>query len=285
MNTEAKFKILLLLTGVSFILFVVYATTPSYTLTKTEIKASQKFCELNSTQSETLDVFLLNEYSSERFLDTFCHNNLLKKFYRRINTSWDKSGYFKNLSELYKAEPELLISSQQSIITSILKDKTKYTPIANYPDYKSSFISLHSKPNLSNMYFLDKIIGLVKHPSSLSGNRYPIKALYEAGVDLKKLDIRYYESHSELRNALMNKEVHVIGSYFNQELDSNRFPSAYSLELDYMIDGPTWYLKTSLLNTSVGCLINEYIKKMAKTNPSSYFKQLKIVTHQKCMEK
>lgn len=142
--------------------------------------------------------------------------------------------------------------------------------IGQYPDYEAFFIATAEKPRLEKDYFLDKRIGLLDYPTSRSGHIAP-KSIFQAlDINENALDIRYFNSHSELRHKLLSGEVDVIASYWSEN-DEKTLSSSYITQIKQTFSGVRWYLKAAKKNVDLLCEAQRAITFAGKQHYSSYY--------------
>lgn len=143
-------------------------------------------------------------------------------------------------------------------------------PISSYSDYEAYFIALREKPQLTKEYFLDKKIGLLDYPTSRSGHIAPKSTFKELDINEAALDIHYYNSHHELREKLIQGEVDIIASYWNNN-DAETLSSSYITRIELTFSGVKWYLKNAAKNQDLNCVAQQAIKLAGQLHHSNYY--------------
>jgi hypothetical protein len=148
-----------------------------------------------------------------------------------------------------------------------------FTPIASHPNYSAYFIALREKPRLNKEYLLGKRIGLLDYPSSRSGHILPKTVLQKLGLTNSNVDIVYYNSHQDLRRALLAGEVDIISSYWAEE-DDKKLSRNYAVPLQESVSGMQWFLKMETENTDLFCATQAVVHKLAVDHPRPYYKTI-----------
>jgi len=224
------------------------------------------------TSLENGETFLMhgwNKFNVSLLMKFLCSDSRIAQKYSVIKGQW-RHHKAKNLSELSKSY-DLIVSKPSFINMEDVKAVANYHPIASYKSYPSYFINNTGETiKLTNKYFDKKKVGLLVHPRSFSGRIEPMNSLRSAGINLNFIEFSYYNSHQELRSALLNNKVDVIGSFWSKEDESN-LKSKGRLLLQKSVDPSTWYLTS--VDGDTECAVVEAIKKLGSSE-SGYFSNL-----------
>jgi hypothetical protein len=96
------------------------------------------------------------------------------------------------------------------------------------------------------------------------------------GADPRSLDIRLYRRHSELRNALLNGDVDLIATFWDESSEDSEL-SRFNRQFLNQAQGIHWYIDRSLVGTPIHCLAEEVIRKRAEGQDSPYFAKLELI--------
>ena len=209
--------------------------------------------------------------------DFLCKKSTLTPEINKVILQWnqDDINHVSTLSEmrydLVALKPDRLSSEQFKLLSN-------YVKVADYKSYSSYLISRTNQPIMSYLYLADQTIGLLSKKTSFSGNIIPLSFFRRNNINLKNLSIKYFPSHSALRKALKNNEVSVIASYWQDDSDRKRFPTAKLLKLPYDIEPHSWYLNRDYIGTTVHCSVEYALRYQAQKASSTYFKDINIVT-------
>ena len=150
------------------------------------------------------------------------------------------------------------------------------TLIASHPNYSAFFISQREKPLLEKEYLLGKRIGLLDYPSSRSGHIVPKTILQNLGLTENNVNIVNFNSHKDLRRALLAGEVDIISSYWAEE-DAQILSKNYATPLLKSVSGMQWFLKMQMQNTDLLCAMQSVVKDIADSHARPYYKTLVLV--------
>jgi len=218
------------------------------------------------------EAFLMHgwtKFNVSQLMKILCSDSRLAQKYSIIKGQW-RHHNAKNLSILAKPY-DLVVSKPSYINMEDVKAVVNYHPVASYKSYPSYFInSTGEKIKLTNRYFYEKKVGLLKNPRSYSGRVEPMNSLRRAGINLNLIQFSYYNSHQELRGALLNNKVDVIGSFWSKE-DKSLLNSKGKLLLNRSVDPSTWYLTS--VDGDTECAVVEAINKVSSSQ-SGYFSNL-----------
>lgn len=255
--------------------------------------AATFFCEKNIQNAHTeypkIKIFVPSSFIADDLCHRFSSSTALTKNFSSVHTEWNLSALeleqsiFEQRFDLLEVRPENI-----DIINA------GYRKIAYYPSYEAYLISIHSMPELNAAYLTGKTIGLLQNINSRSGYRVPINLISKI-IDPKDLTIKRYGSHDELRKALENSEVDLIGSFWGEK-DIKERASWYALEIIKIPNGMSWFLTERFFdNQEVRCeIINHLVflarkikekdvENYAKNKLSdSYFADLEVVPEAKC---
>ena len=212
--------------------------------------------------------------------DEVCNDSVVNKQFSRVKSFWGVSDV-KTIELIGKGVANLALV-KENIMSALRAEETHgYTKIATYPNYQAYFIALREKPRLDKAYLLDKSIGLINYPTSRSGHIIPKQLLSDLGLSLKRLNIVYASSHSQLRQLLAEGKVDIISSYWQKE-DELRFSSNYRTAVASPVSGSSWYLKLSEQNNDLLCASQLILKRFSESQDLSYYQNLNLVPFPAC---
>jgi len=230
--------------------------------------------QINRENQKTLKVYDFSLYTGSDFLKALYEAPEIQQKFGVVRIQWRREE-MEGLQQLNTHPYDLLVIKQSWMQKTSLDVIARYTEIASYQTYSGYLIAMNEPPQLTATYLEGKRLGLLDNPTSMSGHLVPRSALHEAGIEEQILMIRYYKAHSELRTALLNKEVDLIGSYWNED-DKKLFNIANRLEIKSDIGGSKWYLSPKLIDTPAHCAIVRILKKRADESKNAYFKKIQI---------
>ncbi|MCD2452398.1 hypothetical protein GO003_018590 [Methylicorpusculum oleiharenae] len=249
----------------------------------------EKYIQNGYPQYPKIKIFVPSSFIADDLCDRFSSNAALTKNFSSVHAEWNLSALelgqsiFEQRFDLLEVRPDDI-----DIIN------TGYQKIAYFPPYEAYLISIHSMPELNAAYLMGKTLGLLQNINSRSGYRVPINLISKI-IDPKELTIKRYGSHEELRKALENSEVDLIGSFWGEN-DIKGRPSWHALEIIKIPNGMSWFLTKRLFdNQEVRCEIINHLEFLARKNkkedaesyikdklPDPYFADLEIVPEAKC---
>ncbi|MEW9799359.1 hypothetical protein [Alteromonas sp. CYL-A6] len=225
-----------------------------------------------STNSESLTVYMTDATLTSSLTEALCDNPVVKRQFGDVSVfigqnDYDTFRYINHgIADLALIKGNILRAFEADAIYG-------YERIASYPDYSAYLISLREKPTLSKEYLLGKIIGLLDYPSSRSGHSVPKKVLTRLGLTDNSVNLQYYNSHQELRRALLAGEVDIISSYWGAG-DDAILSKNYITPLTTDVSGMEWYLKLPSRNTDLTCAIQAILSDIAAQHPNSYYQNV-----------
>jgi hypothetical protein len=247
-----------------------------------DVVVNQLSCSLDNEKSKIFEAIVFGESQASRLLSTFCGDVSFKQSYGGIKVSWSTYRQTLDVEKLSKGGFGLFVSSEMSTNKEGVTDQNNYMPIVKYGDSWAYLISKDKNIAVTSSYLKGKKIGLVNKAYSLLGQAIAIKYLVANRIDVSSLDIRYYPSHGHLRKALQSNEVDIISSYFDEKDDPSRLGVTHRIRLDPIVTGFSWYTKTELINTPVGCKIYDFLESERKNSRQDYFKNFTVLTQQTC---
>jgi len=225
----------------------------------------------DSTNPETFRVYVTDGKIADIISDLLCQNSVLRRQFGAVETILGQSDYDTFRSINYGIADLALVKS--NVIEAFKASTTQnLQSIASYPDYSAYFIAMREKPLLTKEYLLDKRIGLLDYPTSRSGHIAPKSVFQSLGLNENAMTIKYYNSHSELRDMLVAGEVDIISSYWSNS-DTDRFSASYATQIDESVRGLRWYLKSATNNPDLSCALQEVIALTGQQHHSTYYKQ------------
>jgi len=209
-----------------------------------------------------------------------CDDSVVNKQFGLVKSYWGVTDV--NTIQIIGKGIATLALVKENIMDALKAEETHgYKKIAIYPNYQAYFIARTEKPVLEKSYLLDKTIGLINYPTSRSGHIIPKQVLSDLGLSLKRLNIVYASSHSQLRKLLAEGKVDIISSYWQQE-DENNFSANYRTAVSSPVSGSSWYLKLSEQNNDLLCASQLILQRFSEKQSRSYYQNLTLVPYQIC---
>ena len=231
--------------------------------------ANSVVCDTQSQIEPSLVIYAEWPSKGEVFTKHICEWPQIKRRYGQVIYYWALDDIDFTVL-LRSGDVALAYGRPHQFDDKIVAKTIGYTRIVSFPSYTWAFIETQ-KLNLNEAKsFAELQIGLLKGEKSRSGYLEPLTRLRQLGLRLKDLRVKYFASHNDLRTALMNGEVDVIGSYWNDELQQ-RFPQAIA-HFGGGVSGTAWYAQTNFLSTNVACEFQELILAMGRTSDAKYWR-------------
>lgn len=226
----------------------------------------------------TLTVRALAERQGEALCNELRSLSILSDSFSNIHVNWQLSDAPLGRAVAERKIDLLLIRPDASGVShQFLSDL--YRPIAYHPPYQVFLIARKGQPVLDADYLQSRVVGLIAHTESRSGYIVPMRNFHEWGISISNLQIRFYASHAQLRQAMARNEVDVISSFWNAH-DEDRFPDWRTAEIESVPRGLTWFLAADLYeHTELRCSITNALADIARHSESSYFSDLRFVTN------
>ncbi|GGF79146.1 hypothetical protein GCM10011338_34360 [Alteromonas lipolytica] len=225
-----------------------------------------------SANRNIFTVYLTEQSIAERALPLLCENGVVKRQFGNVKIIIGRND-FDTFRFINHGVPELSLV-KSNVVDAFGADRIyHYDSIAAHPDYGAYFIALREKPALSKEYLLGKRIGILDYPSSRSGHIVPKTVLQRLGLNDSNIKLFYYNSHQEMRRALMAGEVDIISSYWGKA-DEQVLSKNYITSLEDSVPGMRWYLKMQDNNTDLRCAVQQVIAQVANNHPRKYYRDV-----------
>lgn len=244
---------------------------------------SQISCNAPLSQNrKVFNVYLTEQSIAEEALPRLCDNNVIKRQFGNVKVIIGRND-FDTFRFVNHGVPELTLV-KSNVVDAFGADRIyHYDSIAAHPDYSAYFIALREKPELSKEYLLGKRIGILDYPSSRSGHIVPKTVLQRLGLNDSNIKLHYYNSHQELRRALMAGEVDIISSYWGKA-DEQSLSRNYITSLESSVPGMRWYLKMQDNNTDLRCAVQQVIQQISENHPRKYYRDVVLINECKSNE-
>jgi len=231
--------------------------------------ANSVVCETRSQTERSLIIYAEWPNKGEVFTGHICEWPEVKRRYGQVIYYWALDDIdFRVL--LRSGDVALAYGRPHQFDDKIVEKTIGYTRIVSFPSYTWAFIETQ-KLNLTQAEsFTELQIGLLRGEKSRSGYLEPLARLQQLGLSLKDLRVKFFASHADLRRALMNGEVDVIGSYWNEELQQ-KFPQAIA-HYGGGVSGTAWYVQTNFLSTDIACEFQDLILAMGRMSDAEYWR-------------
>jgi hypothetical protein len=220
-------------------------------------------------------VLVYAESQAIKHADALCRDAVVQERYGGVHTMWRH----RDLSEVrisFDQQFDLLFAKPELVERKDIELVDHYVPIAVYADNTSRFVSLSSLPELSSAYFHGRKLGLLDNPNSVSGHQVPRRALRNVGIDERRLDVRYYETHEDLYSALLSGELDVIATGRALPESQHGGQPFLALPIQGGLKAARWYLRPSLVDTPLHCRIAGLLKEISDNSDTIVARGLKV---------
>jgi|TARA_Y100001968_G_scaffold46139_1_gene36270 hypothetical protein len=237
---------------------------------------SQLSCEKPlSGNQQAFNVYLTESSIAEMALPLLCNNKVVQRQFGNVNITIGRND-FDTFRYINHGVPELTLVKSNVVLAFGADQIYHYDDIAAHPDYSAYFIALREKPRLNKEYLLGKRIGILDYPSSRSGHIVPKTILQQLGLNDSNIKLFYYNSHQELRGALLAGEVDIISSYWGKG-DEEILSRNYITSLENSVPGMRWYLKMQTRNTDLRCALQQVIADISANHPRKYYHDVELI--------
>lgn len=223
---------------------------------------------------EIFNVYLTESSIAESALPLLCTNPVVKRQYGNVVITIGGND-FDTFRFINHGVPELTLVKSNVVEAFGADHIYYYKKLAAHTDYSAYFIALREKPQLSKEYLLGKRIGILDYPSSRSGHIVPKTVLQQLGLNDKNIRLNYFNSHQQLRQALLAGDVDLISSYWSAS-DEKTLSRNYITSLESTVSGMRWYLKMQDQNTDLQCAVQEIIAAISASHPRRYYRDVFI---------
>ncbi|GGW92184.1 hypothetical protein [Alteromonas halophila] len=228
-----------------------------------------------STNSESYDVYVTDASIAEMAIEKFCNNPVVKRQFGNVNVVVGQNDY-DTFRYINHGVVDLALVKSNVVEAFGADDIYGFKNIASHPDYSAYFIALREKPELTKEFLLGKRIGILDYPSSRSGHIVPKTVLKSLGLTENNVELNYYNSHQELRSALLAGDVDIISSYWGSN-DDAILSRNYATALIDNVSGMQWFLKLQTRNTDLLCATQQVIQSISDMHPRSYYQNVTMM--------
>lgn len=227
----------------------------------------------DSIATRPLRVYVFNHRQARRVLDALCDDPALTSAFNGVEVVWqhERAEVFAAL----QGDFDVLVAAPDIVARAPL-GAAVLAPIAGLADYDAVWLGTAADRPLDADILAQLRIGLLSSPVSMSGRVMPEVALRQSGVDVRALNIRMFRRHEDMRDALLDGQVDLIGTYWNEQTDPERFGSLPRRAIGGA-QGRSWYMERSLLDTALHCRVVEALEAAAAEQADPYFRALEVV--------
>lgn len=228
-----------------------------------------------SVNQDSFDIYVTDKTVAVKAIDSFCKNKVIQRQFGNVNVVLGQSDYdtFRYIN--HGVVDLALVKS--NVVEAFGADQIYgYETIASHPDYSAYFIALKEKPVLSKEYLLGKRIGILDYPSSRSGHIVPKTVLKSLGINDDNISLVHFNSHKDLRSALLAGDVDIIASYWGKG-DETLLSKNYITALHEGVSGMRWYLKMQTRNTDLRCAAQQVIKALSGSHSRAYYQSVELL--------
>ena len=224
--------------------------------------------------TDAFSVYVTDAKIAEMASEKLCSNYTIKRQYGKVKVTVGQNDY-DTFRYINHGVVDLVLVKSNVVDAFGADEIYGFTKIASHPDYSAFFIAVHERPQLSKEYLLGKRIGLLDYPSSRSGHIVPKTVMQNLGLSDSNIDVVYYNSHQELRQALLAGDIDIISSYWAED-DKEKFSRNYATPLQESVSGMQWYLKMQTQNTDLFCAMQSVVHEIATSHPRPYYKTISL---------
>ncbi|MFS1701771.1 PhnD/SsuA/transferrin family substrate-binding protein [Alteromonas sp. AMM-1] len=228
-----------------------------------------------SGNQQIFHVYLTELSIAEMALPLLCNNKVVQRQFGNVAITIGRND-FDTFRYINHGVPELTLVKSNVVLAFGADQIYHYDDIAAHPDYSAYFIALREKPRLNKEFLLGKRIGILDYPSSRSGHIVPKTVLQQLGLNDSNISLYYYNSHQELRVALLAGEVDIIASYWGKG-DEDILSRNYITSLENSVPGMRWYLKMQTHNTDLRCALQQVIADISANHPRKYYRDVELI--------
>ncbi|MCW8092627.1 PhnD/SsuA/transferrin family substrate-binding protein [Alteromonas sp. ASW11-130] len=233
-------------------------------------------CAAPLSENQTpFSVYITDEGVANTTLELLCNDSVIKRQFGQVEVRVGHSD-LDTFRYINHGVSDLALIKSNIVEAFVADEIYGYEAIATYPDYQAYFIALREKPRITKEFLLGQRIGLLDYPSSRSGHIVPKTVLTTLGLSENTVTLKYYNSHFELRKALLAGEVDIISSYWDQT-DSEILSKNYITPVNDTVTGMRWYLKMQTQNTDLKCAIQSMIRALATSQNKGYYQRVELV--------
>lgn len=233
-------------------------------------------CEENiSTNRETFDVYVTDASIGSMAIDRLCKNAVVKRQFGNVSIVVGQNDY-DTFRYINHGVVDLALVKSNVVEAFGADDIYGFQNIASHPDYSAYFIALREKPRLTKEYLLGKRIGILDYPSSRSGHIVPKTVLKSLGLTENNVELHFFNSHKELRRALLAGDVDIISTYWGSN-DNQILSKNYTTALIDNVSGMQWFLKMQTRNTDLLCATQKIIQAISDAHPRSYYQEVDMI--------
>jgi len=225
--------------------------------------------------SDTFSVYVTDGSIAQMALARLCVNKIIKRQFGQVRVIVGQSDY-DTFRYINHGVVDLALIKRNMVDAFGADEIYGLTLIASHPNYSAYFISQREKPLLEKEYLLGKRIGLLDYPSSRSGHIVPKTVLQNLGLTENNIELVYFNSHQDLRRALLAGEVDIISSYWAEE-DDDILSKNYTTPLLASVSGMQWFLKMQMKNTDLFCAMRAVVKDIADSHTRPYYNTLVLI--------
>ncbi|MBT0585920.1 PhnD/SsuA/transferrin family substrate-binding protein [Alteromonas oceanisediminis] len=230
-------------------------------------------CEQRLSENpQTFTVYVTDNWLADVLLSTLCNDAVMRRQFGDVHVTVGTND-FDTFEYINYGIADLALVKQHQINAFASEKVQGYQAIARYPDYSAYFIAKNERPTLSKEYLLGKRIGLLDYPSSRSGHIEPKIKLQSLEINESNADIRYYNSHQELRQKLLVDEVDIIASYWDPD-DAGTLSENYIVQINANVSGSRWFLRQQNRNTDLICALQSSLEVISQDPPSNYYSHI-----------
>ncbi len=233
-------------------------------------------CETRFSENQSnFSVYITDRAVATETLKLLCNNSVIRRQFGQVEVRVGHSD-LDTFRYINHGVSDLALIKSNIVEAFVADEIYGYEAVATYPDYQAYLIALREKPQISKEYLLGHRIGLLDYPSSRSGHIVPKTMFNSLGLNDNTVTLKYYNSHRELRRALLAGEVDIISSYWDQA-DAETLSVNYITPIQDTVSGMRWYLKMQTQNTDLKCAVQGMIKSLANSQSKHYYQRVELI--------
>lgn len=236
---------------------------------------AQYQCQTNASSAakSKLSILTFTNYFAQEWADDLCRNSLLSEHFSQVLVSWQPRGEL-TAQDLIEQKFDLLWS-RDYVLAGLLPDYADFYRVHSQPPaYSIYWLSQHDKPILSQAYFANKQVGLLRDQHSKSGYQLPLAQLKQAGIELSAEQLIYFEDRRRLQQAFLQQDIDLMpGMRWQNEGQS--VTKNHRLLIAANQTSGAWYIRNNM-TSDVSCEIEQSMQILTplyqKINPNTVWK-------------
>lgn len=158
---------------------------------------------------------------ADKIAQQLCQSDLIGQYYSGVTISW-KPRWLLSPTDILNENYDLIWSRENALHGLVPNFSDYYNLLVEFDNYQVSWFSKGATPQMTQAYFSDKRVGILRDTLSQTHHLLPLVSLKKANIQLDDAQLIQFDDASSLYQAFVNGSVDLMtgGEWLRREVDA-----------------------------------------------------------------